>query len=418
MAGNAEKSIAVFQRTLDLQPRHDKAAFQLADVYHSLGKVELTTLQANYLRLLRPNIATTHCHYLHQAAVSNMVTATDMDLEFRLWGERFIPKNKNYTSSDIADPDKLRIGFIVGEIPSAWWTLMVVPVINRLSAQDSVVVFWQDPANRADNLNSDVMVEEINSMSDAKFARLVREHEIDILIDVCGMRSGCRQRALGLQLASRQLGWLAHEGQYATASVTPMEDRLGEKRFCFGVKEDTRPGTAASAEKTIFGINASDGLSEAVVENWSKILWQLDGWALHLDAEQPDVQKELQSRFAKHDLNAPRITFNTRLRPQVGSVVLENPEQNDVLRAYAAVVEGAAVVAMNGELFPAQQTGALLEQMGQSQWVVKNREQYQAKAIELATAEQLQGVSDAQLDEAEFHQIGKFTQRFRKILTS
>ena len=421
MRGEHEQSIAVFQRALDLQPTHDKAAFQLVDLYLSLGKPELGTRQVNYLRLLRPNFPPTHAQYLHQAAISAMVTSSDLDLDFRLWGDRFIPKDKNYPPAKPQDLEKLRIGFIVGVIPASWWSLMVVPVIKKLSEQDAVFVYWHDPKDHTSQLNSGIKVLPAAEMSDAQFARQVREDQIDVLVDVCGMRRGCRQRALGLQLVSQQLGWLAHEGFYATHLVTPIEQLLGESRFCFSNDErfnsDDSSGGKAISNKTFFGVNAFAGLTEVTVKTWAEILLATDGWMLQLDVEQAELQNQLQQQFSNCGLNAERITFDQQLLPGNGSVLLENLADNDVLKAYTGLRRGAAVVALQGELFPAQQTSALLIQIGQTDWIAGNRYAYKDKAIQLAKDETLSGVPQEQLENAGMHEVSNFTTRFRKILS-
>ena len=59
MVGSYQNSVSAFQRTLDLDSEHDKAAFQLAELYSLTGQLELAARQYNYLRLLRPRHAPT-----------------------------------------------------------------------------------------------------------------------------------------------------------------------------------------------------------------------------------------------------------------------------------------------------------------------------------------------------------------------
>ena len=417
MVGSYQNSIILFKRILDLNPAHDRAVFQLADLYRSIGLPDYATQQFNFLRVLRPGHQNTHAQYIRQAAITGQVTTTDLEQEFRLWGKNYIPHNQQYPNAYTADPKKLRLGIIVGTIRQTWWQNMVVPVLNKLCGQDDLIVYWHDQNNLPDDLPATIKVVDCSAMPDIEFARLVRHHKIDVIIDVFGMASGCRQRALGLQLAARQFGWLAHEGYYATDLVDLMEESLENVQYCFDDDNELDDTRVCSSEKTLFAINASDGLAASVVAVWAAILHELNDWVLHLAAHQPNVQNELKARFLENGINPQQISFDRNLWPHAGAIVLENLTHNDVFEAYTALRRGAIVVTLNGELFPAKQTSALIHQLDRKDWVADDTAQYQAKVVALANKTNLTGISDQQMRKAKLHNIDSFAKQFRKIIS-
>ncbi|MEM7360817.1 MAG: tetratricopeptide repeat protein [Pseudomonadota bacterium] len=416
MVGSYQNSVSAFQRTLDLEPEHDKAAFQLAELYSLTGQLELAARQYNYLRLLRPRHAPAHSQYIHHYTIAGEASATDLNQEVALWGERFIPKDKSYPQFIEQHADKLKVGFVVGVIPTSYWSAIVMPLLNELSADVEIVVYWHDTHNKALHLEPDVTVVNSSGLNDAEFARQIRSDQIDTVVDIGGIQVGCRQRVLGMQVARRQFGWLVHQGTFASNRITILDEQLGSQRFCFDLIDDFDEVNGDSERKMLFAINTNSGLSESTIQTWAQILDELDGWSLNLDATQPAVQNELRLRFAKYQINAPQIGFDPESRPNKGDVVLENLTNNGVVNTYTALRRGAAVVALHGELFPAQQSSALLTQAGRGDWVVGRRSRYKSKVLQLIADGGIESISDTQFKQSQLHSIGEYAKRMHRIL--
>jgi tetratricopeptide (TPR) repeat protein len=298
MVGNFEYAISVFRRTLDHQPEHDLAAFQLADCLKIVGRREEAVQAYNYVRLLRRKHAPTHSNYIHNAVVNDRLSATDLEQELALWRERFIPNEKRYTVDQPSDALPIKMGFLIGVIPEPWLHSMVVPVVNELSkSSDLIYVYWHHESPPIKLFDKAVTVVLSAAMSDANVAPQVRAEGIDVMIDICGMRLGSRQRALGLHLAGRQYGWLAHEGYYATPLVVALDQKLDAQRLFIEANKNT---VQAVADKTLIGIGSQLGLAYDVIKTWATILQQLPDWKLHLDAQANHVIKVLRQGFFSH----------------------------------------------------------------------------------------------------------------------
>jgi len=392
-AGSNLQSITVLERTLSLAPKHDKAVFQLAQAYQQVGQLEHANARLKYLRLLRHNHAATHSEFIHHAAITSSLSKESLMQEIGHWGALFIPRSKPYTPKPSTNRQHLKLGFIVGEIPDDYWYHMLLPVLNKLSENCTVQILRHSTNQHTEDLQEAIAIEECEQLSDAEFTTLVRDMSLDVVIDVCGMSAGCRQRSLGVQLASKQYGWLVHEGAYATENVDILEPLLQDQRFCITNPKLLNVQARAKNPNILFGLNTQSGLTDQCVKVWAGILQQRDDFELNLDASDTIIQKQIRSQFNKLDISEFRLKFDPMLRPGLGSMVLENLDNNNVVKTHAALHRGAAVVALRGDLFASQQSSDLLEQLGRGDWVVDNHDDYQNKILEIADSTYVPNVS-------------------------
>lgn len=410
-------SISAFNRILDLEPRHDKAAFQLVELYQQIGQLEKATITSNYLRLLRPMHGPSHREYLHQAVSSNLISKHDLLQESILWNKRFIPKRKPLNVTPIQNRTALRLGFIIGKIPHSWWQAMILPLIWELQKQDQISVYWCDTEKTASGLTQSSTFHDCTNLSGPEFAKSVTDDRIDILIDVCGMRRGSQQTSLGMQVAAKQFSWLAHEGIYAAPEVIPIEDLLGQQQFAIAPSNSLTLGISSHNQKALYGINCDNGLCNMSVQTWAQILHKLDNWVLHLDALRVEVKEELIRKFAQHQIDQSRLIFDKQKLSGKGDLVLENLSYNNVINSFEAMSRGSTIIALAGELFPAQRSAALLKQLGCEDWIVDS----QAKYVELVllntsgnTASN--GIGKKQIKQSKIEHIDDFTKHFRECL--
>lgn len=415
MVGNYEYSISVFQRTLDHQPDHDRAAFQLADCLRVVGRHEDAVRAYDYVRLLRPKHAPSHSNFIHQAAVNGCLSRTDLKQEVRLWEERFIPKANRYSPQALKGKHSLRIGFLVGVLPTPWLVSMLAPVVNQLAqGDDTVTVYWHDEELNKPLFNKDVEVVRSATLSDADFARRGRADKIDVMIDVCGMRVGSRQRALGLQLASKEFGWLAHEGLYATSLVTVLDKHLGSKRFFVN---EPIARTNGVDDHTLVGIGCHRGLSYQVIKTWAELLIELPDWKLHLDAVHTSLIKRLRARFEALGVSRNRLIFDARLGAKLGSIVLDNFNENDPVSAANAVAQGGILVCLKGPIFPSQLNAGLLHQLGRDEWVCASQARYMQRVVNLVDGAPAEPVSADELIDSKLRNMGAFVAKFRDTIS-
>jgi len=394
MVGNFDYAINTFSRTLDFDDTHDRAAFQLADCLTLVGQHERAAHAFNYVRLLRNKHAPSHSNYLHHAVVNNSISADDLSLEFALWQDRFVPSDKRYDINPISSSDSLNIAFLIGKLPEHWAHRLVAPVVNTLSANDTVRVYWHDEQIDPALFDGRVEVVPCAHFTDADFARRVRADSIDIMIDVCGMRLGARQRVLGLQVAGKQFGWLAHEGQYATPLVAPLDGQLNQYAadLTDTLSSDNVPNN------TLIALVCRRGVSHEVLTIWASILHELPDWKLQ-------------------GILSTRLSFGPQPVCNNTTIALDNFTENNPALVITALAEGATIVGIRGPLFPAQHTAGILRQCGREDWLCNNNADYQARVIDLVSKSNTQGLSRTEFDASGLANIDGFVKNFRAAIT-
>ncbi len=430
--GSYKNAVDVFGKTLEVNPSHERAAFQLADSYQHCGNLEMATRQFNYLRLLRPHHRETRRWYIYHAARNATISKHELQQEISLWGSRFIPEGKTYPANSLTKSKSRKIGFIVGDISATWWTSMVLPVINQLSTKENVFVYWQSKQDSIGKLADPVTLINTIKLSDSDFARQVRQDEIDIIIDVCGMRAGCRQRVLGLQLASKQFGWLVHEGYYISDKIIVIEHLFGPQKYAMKPPEkratnlpinlttNINPKATASVdtskEKTFFCINCAPGLTKRTVATWAAVLNTLPDWNMLLEVKRTEVASQIRNEFAAIGIDSKRLEFAPTLKPSEGTITLENLNSNDIISVANAVMAGSVLIALEGESFLTQQSSTLLKQLGKEEWVATDLNSYVQRIDSIVNDGELKKLSKKQIDQSDIFDIAGFARRFRRII--
>lgn len=414
MVGNYSYAVDAFRRTLNIEPKHDRAAFQLADCLALLGMNNSAVRAFEYVRLLRSNHAPTQANFIHYASNTGALTELGLKTELALWKNRFIPKDKKFSVIPLKDPNKIQLGFLVGKIPSSWLKSLVAPVVNECAVRGhSVTVYWHDESLPESTFVRSVNVLDSTKFTDADFTREVRANHTEALVDICGMRLGSRQRSLALQVAAKELGWLAHEGVYAAECVELIEDKFDSKQYATNLMQ--KPA-AKPADRTMVAIACSLGVSDEVVKSWVTIMLALEDWQLHLDCGNANIIKTLKEQFEKRGVQRNRLIFDSQ--PPIGknTLVLDNYIQNDPVATISAVQQGGIVISKRGDLFPAQHTERILHQVGRDDWIVDLKADYIERAIKLAEHCDATAVDTSEFEEAGLSDISGFTTRLLEAL--
>lgn len=418
MVGNYSYAIDSFEHALDLDPTHDKAAYQLAECLIFVGQPKEATRAFEFVRLLRNKHAPSHANYIHHATISDGLTPNALEQELSLWRDRFIPKNTRYAPKLIDNSKAVHIGFVLDTLPVDWFEKIIAPVVNHLAmSSDTISLYTHNEQVRIKQVDNRIKLVDAKAMSDTEFAKKVRMDNVQIIVDVCGMRKSTRQRALGLQLAARQFAWLTHEGEFAAPYLKAVEGMLGSQRFF--IDDNATPPGNGFPSKTFAGIGCKPGLSRAILCNWAFILQNLRDWKLHLDVVERSAQRTFKTRFRDLGVNEEQLLFDKALTPQKGSIALDNFVYNNPVAVSSALRSGACVVATKGALFPAQQTAAIFKQVGLEHTLSETPLEYAERAIALARGLKSPAIATTeQLDQSNLNNVEAFAKSFRAALLS
>ncbi len=255
----------------------------------------------------------------------------------------------------------------------------------------------------------------IHQLSDEEAARLIRSHEIDILVDLQGQTSGARANILGYRPAPIQITYL---GLPATTGLPNIDYVIADEFLIprseaqfYSEKPLYMPHVyQVSDRKRVSGprpMRSSCGLPEdgfvfcsfnnsykytpEVFTVWLSLLEQVPGSVLWLLADNPWAEKNLRQVAESHGFAPERLVFVTRVSPEnylarylVADLFLDTFPFNAGTTANDCLWMGCPMITYTGRSFGARMAGALLTAAGLPELITYNLADYEALALSLA----------------------------------
>jgi predicted O-linked N-acetylglucosamine transferase (SPINDLY family) len=254
-------------------------------------------------------------------------------------------------------------------------------------------------------------------MSDADIARLMRELEIDIAVDLNGFTEGMRPGVLVQRPAPVQvsyLGFAATLGRstwdYVIADrfVIPEDSRehFAENVVylpgCFMANDEGRgisPRTPSRAEAGLpekgfvfCCFNNSFKITPGIFDMWMRLLGAVDGSVLWLSAASPSAVSNLRREAERRGIAADRLVFAPRVplnedhlaRLRLADLFVDTVYFNAHTTAADALWAGVPVLTCPGATFASRVAGSLLEAVGLPELITGSPADYEALALRLA----------------------------------
>jgi predicted O-linked N-acetylglucosamine transferase (SPINDLY family) len=317
--------------------------------------------------------------------------------------------------------EKLRIGYLSGDFcnhPVSILTAELYALHDR--ARVEVYGFsWSRPDNsalRARVVGSMDHYIRIDAMSDLEAARCIREHEIDILVDLHGLTLGTRHDILSWRPAPVQVTWLGFPGtsglpaiDYVIADryVLPaaLQPHFSERVLylpdCFQVNDRQRPigprptRAAAGLPEDAFVFccfNNTFKIKPDIFNAWMRILQRTPGSVLWLVADDDGVRVRLQAYAQEQGVDPQRLLFAQRVAPenylaryQVADLFLDTVPFNAGTTASDALWAGLPVLTLSGAAFDARMAGSLLHAAGLPDLITDTLPDYIERAVAIGT---------------------------------
>lgn len=258
----------------------------------------------------------------------------------------------------------------------------------------------------------------IKNIDDEAAARLIRDDEIDILVDLQGLTSGARPNLLALRPAPVQVSWLGFPGttghpeiDYIITDkyVIPPETAAFYSETpvslpgCFQPSDRHREVAGKPPARSECGLpegafvfccfNNSYKITPEQFRVWMRILRQVPGSVLWLIEDNPSVPVNLRKAAEADGFDPSRLVFSGRVAPPVylarytlADLFLDTMPFNAGTTANDAIWMGLPVLTMSGKAFASRMAGSLLSSLGlASQLVTSGWDDYERRAVELAT---------------------------------
>jgi predicted O-linked N-acetylglucosamine transferase (SPINDLY family) len=255
----------------------------------------------------------------------------------------------------------------------------------------------------------------IHALSDEQAAQLIRQNEIDILVDLTGLTAGSRFSILAHKPAPIQVSYLGFVGtcgipevDYILADRFVFPDELkshfvekplylpnvyqvNDSKRVIG-QTPTRESCGLPPDVFVYcSFNGSYKITPEIFACWMRILRRVPSSVLWLVADNQWARTNLKNEMARQGLDASRLIFADKAQPaeylaryRVADLFLDTSPYNAGTTASDALWAGLPVLTCPGRSFASRMAGALLTAVNMGELITHSLGEYEEKAVSLA----------------------------------
>lgn len=421
--GALTEAISLYRSAVDIKPGFADAFNNMGNAYKDQGRLEQAlACYGNALKTL-PGYAAAHSNMLFAMNCLGGVDAADVFNAHRNWepAHGAPPPPVSSWPGEHSPDRRLRIGYVSGDFCRHSVAYFIEPVLaahNHLEFE----VFCYANHVRADHVTRRLKKyadhwRPISGLPDPLAFDLIREDQIDLLIDLSGHTARNRLPLFARKPAPIQITYLGYPN---TTGLTQMDYRITDAWadppghsealhsetlirlprgfLCYRPDEeapDIRKADRAENGRVVFGsFNYAAKITPGSVALWSKILHQVPDSRLLLKSKSfsdAGAKQHLLSCFEKNGVPANRIDFSgflpakhhLQLYNQV-DIALDTFPYNGTTTTCEALWMGTPVITLAGDRHAARVGVSLLSNLGLPELIAQTGDDYVQKAIALA----------------------------------
>jgi predicted O-linked N-acetylglucosamine transferase (SPINDLY family) len=257
---------------------------------------------------------------------------------------------------------------------------------------------------------------EVGSKSDVEVAKLSRDLNIDIAVDLKGFTQDARTGIFSYRAAPIQVNYLGYPGtmgadyiDYIIADKTlipldaqssytekvvylPNSYQVNDRKRIISDRQFTRQELGLPEDRFVFCcFNNNFKILPATFTSWMRILKATEGSVLWLLQDNSWVVENLKKEAQKQGVDAQRLVFADRLplsehlaRHSQADLFLDTFPYNAHTTTSDALWAGLPVLTMMGQSFASRVAASLLNAIGLPELITNTQEQYETFAVELA----------------------------------
>jgi predicted O-linked N-acetylglucosamine transferase (SPINDLY family) len=319
--------------------------------------------------------------------------------------------------------DRIRVGYFSADFHEHATCHLIAGLLERHDRRRFEVFAFSFGLDRHDAMRTRVSAAcdgfiDITRRSDADVARLSREMEIDIAVDLKGFTEDCRTGIFARRAAPVQVSYLGYPGTMgadyidylvADRTVIPETERkhYSEKIAylpdSYQVNDSKRTILDRSYTRQQLGLplngfvyccfNNVHKILPGMFDVWMRILLRVEGSVLWLLDDNEWATNNLRTEASRRGVDPKRLVFAQRIaapdhlaRHRVADLVLDTLPYNAHTTASDALWAGVPVLTRCGETFAGRVAASLLRAVGLTELVAHTEHEYEETAVELANA--------------------------------
>lgn len=323
--------------------------------------------------------------------------------------------------SDRYNHEKLRIGYLSSDFSLHPVSMLMVEVFELHDRSKFEVYGFCWSPNDGSPLRQRVISSfdhyvPIKEVSDEEAAKLIREYEIDILVDLQGLTAGARALILARRPAPIQVSYLGFPGPSGMSFIDYIIcDRYifkEEYADCYTEKPlympevfqvcDTKRQVGVTLSRKEYGLpenafvfcafNNNHKYTPELFSVWLNILKSVPDSVIWLLADHPSVEKGLKLLCQKAGISSDRLIFAPRVFPseylaryRTADLFLDCFPFNGGTTVNDALWMGLPVITCSGRSFASRMAGSLLKSLGLCELIKTSLTDYKDAAIEIAS---------------------------------
>ena len=316
---------------------------------------------------------------------------------------------------------KIRIGYLCGEFRNHATSILMTRVWE-LHDESKFEIFafdngWDDGSDYRHRITGAFSkLFNISKLSDLDTAKLIKQNEIDILINLNGFFGFARQAVFSYKPAPIQVNYLGFPGtigskyiDYIIADkvVLPEDskihyiEKIAYLPNSYQANDDQRKISDRQFTREELGLpetgfifccfNNNYKITPTTFDSWMRILKAVEGSVLWLLADNPISKVNLIREADARGIESSRLVFAERLpisehlaRHKLADLFIDTLPYNAHTTTSDALWAGLPVLTFKGNTFPGRVAASLLRAVGLPDLVTTNQEDYEVLAIELA----------------------------------
>jgi predicted O-linked N-acetylglucosamine transferase (SPINDLY family) len=316
---------------------------------------------------------------------------------------------------------KIRIAYLCGEFRDQATSILMTGVYESHNKEKFEIYAldngWDDQSPIRKRIESAFFkIININEMTDLAIATLIKELNIDILINLNGYFGDGRQGVFAYKPAPSQINYLGFPGtlgvsyvDYLIADevvVPPSRQQFYSEKILYlpnsyqandikrviSDKCFTRERCGLPETDFVYCcFNNSYKITPNTFDAWMSILHQVPGSVLWLLEDSVVASTNLRKEAAKRGIDVERIIFAKRLplsehlaRHRLADLFLDTLPYNAHTTASDALWAGLPVLTQIGNTFPGRVAASLLKAVGLPELITNSEKEYEELAVELA----------------------------------